>query len=154
MDAVAAEAGVGKGTIFRRFGTRAGLTHALLDEYMRTFQDAVISGPPPLGPGASPGERLEAFCLRLIELQQSHLELALAAEPEAGGAPPGAYSFLMLHVERLVAELKPDSDARVLASLILGGLAPPVLQRLQVDSEIDQESLKTGIIALLRGITT
>ena len=30
-DAVAAEAGVGKGTVFRRFGSRAGLMTALLD---------------------------------------------------------------------------------------------------------------------------
>jgi AcrR family transcriptional regulator len=154
MDAVAAEAGVGKGTIFRRFGSRAGLTHALLDEYMRTFQDAVISGPPPLGPGAAPGERLEAFCLRLIEIQQSHMALALAAEPGADGRPPGAYSFLLLHVQRLVAELKPNADARVLAHLILGCLAPPILQRLQANPEIDQEGLKTGLIALLRGVTT
>jgi hypothetical protein len=98
--------------------------------------------------GSSPLERI-----KIPELQQSHLELALAAEPEAGGTPPGAYSFLMLHVQRPVAELKPDSDARVLANPILGGLTPPILQRLQADPEIDQESLKTGIIALLRGIT-
>ena len=30
MDAVAAEAGVGKGTLFRRFGDRAGLARAVL----------------------------------------------------------------------------------------------------------------------------
>ncbi len=154
MDAVAAEAGVGKGTVFRRFGSRAGLTHALLDEYMRTFQDAVMSGPPPLGPGAAPGERLEAFCLRLIEIQQSHMALALAAEPGVGAPPPGVYSFLLLHVQRLVAEVKPEADAQVVAHLILGGLAPPILQRLQANPEIDQERLKTGMLALLRGITT
>ena len=43
MDAVAAEAGVGKGTVFRRFGGRAGLTEALLDDYMREFQDGHVS---------------------------------------------------------------------------------------------------------------
>ena len=31
LDAIAAEAGVGKGTVFRRFGDRAGLAVALLD---------------------------------------------------------------------------------------------------------------------------
>jgi AcrR family transcriptional regulator len=55
MDAVAAEAGVGKGTLFRRFGDRAGLAVALLDERERDLQAAVLSGPPPLGPGAPPG---------------------------------------------------------------------------------------------------
>ena len=32
MDAVAAEAGVGKGTLFRRFGSREGLMAAVLNE--------------------------------------------------------------------------------------------------------------------------
>lgn len=58
IDAVASEAGVGKGTVFRRFGDRSGLFQALSDEHLRVFQDAFIAGPPPLGPGASPGERL------------------------------------------------------------------------------------------------
>ena len=61
MDAVAEKAGVGKGTIFRRFGSRAGLMARLLDESEAAWQAAVISGPPPLGPGAEPKERLLAL---------------------------------------------------------------------------------------------
>src|SRR3954468_24805728 len=52
MDAIAADAGVGKGTLFRRFGDRSGLVMGLLDERTREFQDALIRGEPPLGPGA------------------------------------------------------------------------------------------------------
>src|SRR5215218_3236990 len=54
MQAVATEAGVGKGTVFHRFGDRDGLTGALIDEYMRAFQDDFLRGAPPLGPGAPP----------------------------------------------------------------------------------------------------
>src|SRR3954453_24235843 len=54
MEAIASEAGVGKGTLFRRFGDRAGLVHALLDERERAFQEALIRGDAPLGPGAPP----------------------------------------------------------------------------------------------------
>src|SRR6187431_410062 len=61
MDAVAEAAGVGKGTVFRRFGNRAGLMARLLDESEAAWQGAVISGPPPLGPGAPARERLLAF---------------------------------------------------------------------------------------------
>ena len=50
MEAVAAAAGVGKGTLFRRFGDRAGLARALLDESERRLQDGFLHGPPPLGP--------------------------------------------------------------------------------------------------------
>ncbi len=52
MDDVARAACVGTGTLYRRFGDRAGLAFALLDEQTRDFQNALISGPPPLGPGA------------------------------------------------------------------------------------------------------
>src|SRR5271157_5410571 len=53
MDEVACAAGVGKGTLFRRFGDRCGLMRALLDERERSFQEDFIRGPAPLGPGAS-----------------------------------------------------------------------------------------------------
>jgi AcrR family transcriptional regulator len=47
MDALAERAGLGKGTVFRRFGTRAGIFQALLDDDERAFQLQVLSGPPP-----------------------------------------------------------------------------------------------------------
>src|SRR5712691_8722949 len=61
MDGLAERAGLGKGTVFRRFGTRAGIFQALLDDAERTFQEQVLSGPPPLGPGAPPLDRLIAY---------------------------------------------------------------------------------------------
>ena len=50
MDGLAERAGLGKGTVFRRFGTRAGIFAALLDDDERDFQGQVLGGPPPLGP--------------------------------------------------------------------------------------------------------
>ena len=61
MDDIAAAAGVGKGTLFRRFGSRAGLMIVLLDEDEKIEQQAFMFGPPPLGPGAPPLERLLAY---------------------------------------------------------------------------------------------
>src|SRR3984957_6504723 len=61
MDGLAERAGLGKGTVFRRFGTRAGIFQALLDDDERAFQQQVLSGPPPLGPGAPPLDRLTAY---------------------------------------------------------------------------------------------
>ncbi|MFC7584972.1 TetR family transcriptional regulator [Nonomuraea antimicrobica] len=52
MADVAAAAGVGVGTLYRRFGDRSGLAYALIDEREREFQASFIEGPPPLGPGA------------------------------------------------------------------------------------------------------
>lgn len=61
MDDIATAAGVGKGTLFRRFGSRAGLMLVLLDEDEKTQQRAFMFGPPPFGPGAPPLERLLAY---------------------------------------------------------------------------------------------
>src|SRR5215831_3327975 len=60
-DDIAAAAGVGKGTLFRRFGSRAGLMMVLLDADERVSQQAFLFGPPPLGPDAPPMDRLVAF---------------------------------------------------------------------------------------------
>jgi len=72
MEDVARAACVGTGTLYRRFGDRAGLAFALLDQQTRDFQNALISGPPPLGPGAPAGERLKAFGAGYIELLETH----------------------------------------------------------------------------------
>src|SRR3954453_4241662 len=68
MDAVARAAGVSKGTLFHRFGSRAGLAMALLDEAERELQEALLRGPAPVGPGAPAAERLTAFLPAYVDL--------------------------------------------------------------------------------------
>src|SRR5215216_4649351 len=80
MDAIAAEAGVGKGTLFRRFGDRAGLAMALLERQTLAMQEAIIRGPAPLGPGAPPQERLKAMARAQLALLQEHADLMAAGE--------------------------------------------------------------------------
>lgn len=50
MESVAAAAGVGKGTVFRRFGDRTGLLIALMNHREGLLQAAFLSGPPPWAP--------------------------------------------------------------------------------------------------------
>src|ERR1044072_7081895 len=71
-DDIAAAAGVGKGTLFRRFGSRAGLMIVLLDEDERAHQQAFLFGPPPLGPGAPPLDRLIAYGRERLRFAWSH----------------------------------------------------------------------------------
>ena len=79
MDALAERARLGKGTVFRRFGTRSGIFQALLDDDEVAFQQDVIAGPPPLGPGADPRERLIAYGRARIAFLLGHREIARAA---------------------------------------------------------------------------
>ena len=96
MDRLAGAAGVGKGTLFRRFGDRAGLFHALLDETERRLQEGFIRGPAPLGPGAPARERLIAFGHALLELTAERGELLLAATPAARARATPARSIARL----------------------------------------------------------
>ena len=153
MQAVATAAGVGKGTVFHRFGDRDGLTGALLDDYMREFQDAFLHGPPPLGPGAPPTDRLEAFVVELVALQADHLELALAAEAPAGRALPPVYGVLLIHIRTLVHEIDPALDEGIVAGFILSAIAPPVLARMRSVLGVDTSTLQANARALLQGLT-
>jgi AcrR family transcriptional regulator len=106
MDDVAAEAGVGKGTLYRRFGDRSSLLRALISEPEQAFQDELIRGAPPLGPGAPPAERLHAFGEGVLRFLDGHAVYIQAGELLGGGkryAHP-VYAFYMTHVSYLLRE--------------------------------------------------
>jgi AcrR family transcriptional regulator len=126
MDAVAAAAGVGKGTVFRRFGDRAGLMRALLDEHESSFQENAIRGEPPLGPGASPVDRLVAFGHARFDLLERHgLMIAGAEMSERGDARYDypVYIFYRSHIGMLVSEADPHCDADYVTEALLAPLA-------------------------------
>lgn len=121
MDDVAAAAGVGKGTLFRRFGSRAGLMMVLLDEDERASQEAFLFGPPPLGPDAPPLDRLVAFGRERMCFAHTHRALLSAAnrDPRTRHAPAAA--VLRRHVRVVLATAKTtgDLDAQTDALLAL-----------------------------------
>jgi AcrR family transcriptional regulator len=121
LEQIAAEAGLGRATLFRRFPDRASLLRALLDEHERGLQDALLHGPPPLGPGAPSSRRLMAFAEALLDLTVEHREFLLGAETVAPLARmrTGAYAAWHMHIGALLAETRPDADPAVLADLIL-----------------------------------
>jgi AcrR family transcriptional regulator len=122
MDEIADAAGVGKGTLFRRFGSRAALAHAVLSEREGAFQEELIRGTPPLGPGAPPAERLIAFGEALLDTLEAHSELLLAAETGPARYAHPAYMVHRLHVMLLLREADPDCDAELLAETLLAAL--------------------------------
>jgi AcrR family transcriptional regulator len=133
MDSVAAEAGVGKGTVFRRFDSREGLMAALLNRSETEWQRLVIEGPPPLGPGASPLERLHAFGHSRMEINLQHAELIRAAG-SAGSRSYAAVSFAAMHVRYLLTELGVRGDVVFLATALLAPLEMVVLvQQTRID---------------------
>lgn len=135
MDALAKRAGVGKGTVFRRFGNRIGLMMALLDHSERKLQEAFIFGPPPLGPGAPPAERLVAFGrARLLDIEVEG-ELYLAAETGPADERYGSAPYLVhkTHVSMLLRQAGTPGEVPLIADALLGTLsAGLVLHQLRV----------------------
>jgi AcrR family transcriptional regulator len=125
MEQIAAAAGVGKGTLYRRYPDVRSIALALLDEHERALQERLLRGPPPLGPGAPPAERLAAFFTAMVDLLERHGHLALAAETGERRYRTGAYRAWVLHVEALLAEAG-LGDHPALGDALLAPLAPDV----------------------------
>jgi AcrR family transcriptional regulator len=154
MDAIAAAAGVGKGTVFRRFGDKSGLAAALLDDRERTLQKRILTGPPPLGPGLNlnptpPGDRLRAFAESYLDYALAHLDLVRMSETATPGARYriGAYRFWHRHVALLLAAARPDQDADALAHALLAPLAAEHLHA--VVAKQGPERVRGAVIALV-----
>jgi AcrR family transcriptional regulator len=124
VEQVAHAAGVGKGTVFHRFGSRSGLMRALLEDRVRRLTDAVEDGPAPLGPGAPAKDRLLAFLDAVVELATRNVALVAAhEEAETGERQAGEiYRYWHRHVSTLIAQARPELDAELLAHILLGAL--------------------------------
>jgi len=129
MDALAERAGLGKGTVYRRFGTRAGIFAALLDDDERAFQQHVLSGPPPLGPGAPPPDRLIAYGRARIDFLIRHREIARAALDGREQVPAGSQTPMSrAHIRFLLGQMRlGPADLDVLATQLTAALDGPLL---------------------------
>lgn len=119
MDDIAAAAGVGKGTVFRRFGSRAGLMMVLLDEDERASQQAFLFGPPPLGPDAPPLDRLIAFGRDRLCFAHAHHALLSSANRDPQTRYNAAAAVLRTHVHMLLAAAGTTGDLHAQTDALL-----------------------------------
>lgn len=162
MEQVAAAAGVGKGTVFHRFGNRMGLMHALMVERAQALEEAVTAGPPPLGEGAPDRDRLLAFLDAIVEVVGRNKSLMAELAYSAAAQPPAkehateerdkhpVYRFWHGHITTLIAAQRPDTDAELIAHLMLGALhSEPILHQLTTDGS---QRLTTAMRALASAV--
>lgn len=123
LDEVVATAGVGKGTLFRIFGDKSGLAAALLDDRERELQQRLLFGPPPLGPGAGPVERIGAFVRAYVGYVADHVDLVRISQTARQGArfDTGAHQFWRTHLTYLAGEAGHPAP-RLVADVLLAAV--------------------------------
>jgi AcrR family transcriptional regulator len=153
MGDIAAAAGVGRGTLYRRYPDIASIAMALLDEHERALQEQLISGPPPLGPGATPAERLAAFYVAMVELLEQHVHLILGAETGQERFAVGAYGFWRVHVRSLLIEAG-TSNVDALVDILLAPLDPDVYQHQRHTRNLRPDEIGAALTHLAHALLT
>jgi AcrR family transcriptional regulator len=153
LEEIARAAGVGKATLFRRFGDRQALFQALLDDHERALQEELLRGPPPLGAPAAPIERLRAFADALLGLSLEHRELLLGLETSRPLARfgTGAYAAWHRHGTALLEEIRPGADRPLLAHALLAAFDAELLTAL-TDSDVSPDALRGAVRRLVDGV--
>lgn len=104
MDGLAESAGLGKGTVVRAFGSRAGIFRALLHADEVAFQARVLGGEPPLGPGSEPVQRLIAYGRARSTFLMEHLEVMRATLEPGAPVPASGVQFSQIHIRMLLTQ--------------------------------------------------
>ncbi|WP_218041261.1 TetR/AcrR family transcriptional regulator [Acrocarpospora macrocephala] len=144
MDALAERACLGKGTVYRRFGTRAGIFVALIEDDEQIFQERLLSGPPPLGPGAPPLDRLIAYGQARVAFMIEHREIVRAAIDGRQAVPAGTeMSLSRMHIRMLLRQIPLGAaDLDILAIQLSAALEGPFLLYLSA-TDIADDALHT-----------
>jgi AcrR family transcriptional regulator len=111
MDAIAAAAGVGKGTLFRAFGSRDGLLDALWAAKIAALREGVESGAPPFEAEAAPQERLVAFLDAILTFKLENRHLIRARELGTGLLQSPHYRWMHGEAQALIEDATGQSMA-------------------------------------------
>ena len=157
MDAVAREA-CGKGTVFRRFGNRSGLMIALLDHSESQLQQAFLSGPAPLGPGApgekvDPVDRLIAYGRARLTTAAAHLDVLLEAEevgPQRFRHPTRIVS--VIHTRTLLQAMGFHGNLELMCIAVLAPLDPPAIYHLHHHDHMPFDQIADQWESLVRSL--
>lgn len=149
MADIAAAAGVGKATLFRGFGDRTGLIHALYEARLAPVRRAAEEGPPPLGPATPPSERVPALLDAVLCFKLDHRHLALALEGTGGDSPYAAGHYALWHgMLRTALERVPGLvDGDFTAHALLAATRADLVEHLVGHEGMTREEMRARLAA-------
>ncbi|MFJ7768523.1 TetR/AcrR family transcriptional regulator [Streptomyces sp. NPDC097107] len=147
MADVAAAAGVGKGTLFRAFGDRTGLIKALYEARLEPIEEAVTTGPPLLGPGAPPPQRVPAVLDALLCFKLDNRRLALALEGAGGDSPYGAAHYGRWHtlLRTMLEQIPGLADGDFAAHALLAAVRADLVEHLAGPEGVPPERMRAQL---------
>ncbi|MBA4115148.1 MAG: TetR/AcrR family transcriptional regulator [Rubrobacter sp.] len=161
MEEVARVAGVGKGTLYRRFSNKGLLCQALLDEPTRKLQREVLGDLGDVSMG--PVEKLRRFLERLVSFTEENLDLLYGGHETLAGAERLAHfdhpahewrrstALGLLRLARRSGELDAELDAVYLADALLAPLDVDLYYHQRRVRGISPERIASGIRSLVPG---
>ncbi|MFS8200014.1 TetR/AcrR family transcriptional regulator [Streptomyces sp. CWNU-52B] len=156
MADIAAEAGVGKGTLFRGFKDRTGLIQALFAARLEPVRRAVEDGPRPLGPGTPPALRAPALLDALLCFKLDHRHLSLALEDAGTGSPYGAGHYDWWHgtLRGVLEELPGFDGGDFAAHALLAAVRADLIDHLSVSRSASRERLRAELATYAAKVLT
>ncbi|MFD7555593.1 TetR/AcrR family transcriptional regulator [Streptomyces sp. NPDC059835] len=145
MDEIAVAAGVGKGTLFRRFGDRAGLIGAVIASRLEPLRQAVREAQE--APGSTPRQRVRDLLDASLRFKIENRNLMAAAEDAGIGSPYEAEHYGWWH-EMLRAQLEgvPGTrDADFTAHALLAAIRADLVAHLVDDAKMPPEGLRSAL---------
>lgn len=143
MADIAAAAGVGKGTLYRRFANKGELCLSLLDENLRSHQEEMLALlQRQAGEKRAFLDRLQAFLRHVAAFTDHHMAMLYEVQragitPALPGLDPPYFSFQQMTVSGLLrsaqagGEIDPRLDVEMLTDLLLAPLTPPYFRYLR-----------------------
>ncbi|MFE5535765.1 TetR/AcrR family transcriptional regulator [Streptomyces sp. NPDC056492] len=152
MDDIAAAAGVGKGTLFRRFGDRAGLIGAVIASRLEPLNRAVREARDEAG--SSPRERVLKLLDASLRFKIENRHLMVAAEDAGVSSPYRAGHYGWWHAT-LCAELEQVPgvrDADFTAHALLAAIRADLVTHLIEEQKSTPEGLRSSLAAYVDNV--
>ncbi|MFJ6699477.1 TetR/AcrR family transcriptional regulator [Streptomyces sp. NPDC091272] len=141
MDDIAAAAGVGKGTLFRAFGSRDGLLDALFAARLEPWREELHRAGSPIGPGVPAAERVVAILEQLLNFKLENPALIAAREMNSTSLLAAPHYVWVHGVLRDLLEQAGfrAQSAVYTAHLLLGGLQVELIATLKASGCSDAD---------------
>ncbi|MFC8089596.1 TetR/AcrR family transcriptional regulator [Streptomyces sp. NPDC057301] len=154
MADIAAAAGVGKATLFRAFGDRTGLIHALVSARLEPLRIAVEEGPAPLGPATPPLHRVPALLDAVLCFKLDNRHLALALETTGADSPYHADHYERWHslLRDLLDRVPGVSGSDFAAHALLAATRADLVEYLAGAKAVSREELREQLAKFTAGV--